>query len=199
MEVRTMKAAFVFGIIFIIAMAGVANAVATCASEPFLKACNACTFDANGKMNEACWKQYESQGQTCLGTSYPMMALKYQFSGCEQLDTCVQRLGACKEVWKSGSDAVDCKSVGMINCFKTADICAERANAVCADGKTEEETGFNNESAGGTVKDRPEENVTKPTLDEPVYINEGDFLTQICLGPGAMGILLIGLLIVRKE
>lgn len=193
-----MKAAFVFGIILIFMISGAANAAATCASGPFQKSCNVCTFDANGKMNEACWKQYESEGQTCLATSYPMMALKYQLSGCEQLDTCVQRLSACKEVWKSGSDAVDCKSVGMINCFKTADICAERANAVCADGKSEKEAGFNNESAGGTVKDRPEENVSAPPINEPMTIKEGSIWELICFGPGGM-VLLLGLLIARKE
>lgn len=197
MEVKTMKA--VFGIVLMILIAGAANAAAACASGPFLKACSACTFDANGKMNEACWKSYESEGQTCLATSYPMMALKYQFSGCEQLDTCVQRLSACKEAWKSGSDAVDCKSAGMINCFIVGDTCAERASAICADGKTENETGFNNESAGGTIKDTPEENVTEPPLSEPGIIKGGSLWELICFGPGAMAILLFGLLIVRKE
>ena len=193
-----MKAAFVFGTFLIIMMSGIVTAAAACASEPFLKACSACTFDANGKMNEGCWKSYESEGQTCLATSYPMMALKYQFSGCEQLDTCVQRLSACKEAWKSGSDAVDCKSVGMIDCFKRGDICAERANAVCADGKTEEEVGFNNESAGGTIKDRPEENETVGPEDNAVPIHEGSLIDLICYGPPAL-LLLFGMAYTRKE
>lgn len=188
----------VLGLIFIIIMAGAASAAAACASEPFAKACSACTFDANGKMNQACWKSYESEGQTCLATSYPMMALKYQFSGCEQLDTCVQRLSACKEVWKSGSDAVDCKSVGMINCFKTADICAERANAVCADGKTEQEAGFNNESAGGTVKDNPGKNESAGPEGNAIPISEGSLIDLICYGPAAL-LPLLAIAYKRKE
>jgi hypothetical protein len=193
-----MKAALALGLLIIFMMAGAANAAASCASGPFIKACSACTFDASGKMNQACWKSYESEGQTCLATSYPMMALKYELSGCEQLDTCVQRLSACKEAHKSGSDAVDCKSAGMINCFTVADTCAERASEVCADGKTEEEAGFNNESAGGPIKDRPEENESLGPGNNVVPLSEGSLIDLICYGPPAL-LLLFGIVYRGKE
>jgi hypothetical protein len=192
-----MKAALILGILAISLMAGIATAAAACASGPFIKACGACTFDASGKMDQACWKSYESEGQTCLATSYPMMALKYELSGCEQLDTCVQRLSACKEAHKSGSDAVDCNNAAMIKCFTVADTCAERASAVCADGKTEEEAGFNNESAGGTIKEINE------TEKEPEQMSRreaaNNVMDFVCGGPMVTVLLGFGLLFVRKE
>ncbi len=201
-----MKAALVLGLLFIFVIAGVANAAATCASGPFIKACNACTFDANGKMNEACWKSYESEGQTCLATSYPAMALKYQFSGCKQLDTCISRLSSCKEAQKSGSDAKDCNNPSMINCFKIADNCAEAASKVCADGETEEEAGFNNESAGGPIKEiKNTTNTTKNTTNTTKTVDEyepatlDDVVDFICGGPAFVMLLAFGMLIVRKE
>lgn len=193
-----MKAALVLGLLAIFVMAGAANAAADCASGPFIKACSACTFDANGKMNQACWKSYESEGQTCLATSYPMMALKYGLTGCAQLDTCVQRLSACKEAHKSGSDAADCNNAAMINCFTVADNCAERASAVCADGKTEEETGFNNESAGGTIKDTPEEIESEVQEGNAVPLSKGSLIDLICYGPPAL-LMLFAMACTRKE
>jgi hypothetical protein len=89
----------------------------------------------------------------------------------------------------------------MINCFKTADICAERASAVCADGKSEEEAGFNNESAGGNVKDTPEEEnvTTSMPPDTGGNIKSGDIWELMCYGPMGMVLLLFVMLFVRKE
>lgn len=158
------------------------SAAAACASKPFIDACNACTFDANGKMNEECWKSYESSGQTCLLTSYPGMSFKYQFGdGCKQLDECVARLSACKEAMKSGSDAKDCNNPAMIACFTKADNCALAANLVCSEGKTEEEAGFDDEEAGGPKK----KNETKNDAEIVIEMEDDPFL-QICLGPAAM-------------
>lgn len=148
-------------VIALLLLAGLSHAEATCALDSFQKACDSCSFDANGKMDQECWKQYESEGTTCLGISYPMMSAKYTFGSCPQMDECVQRLSACKEMHKSGSDLVDCKNPEMLYCFLKGDNCAQAANAVCTEGKTEEEAGFDNESAGGPIKD-PE-----PLLEEP--------------------------------
>jgi hypothetical protein len=186
-------------LVLIFAAANIASAAADCASGPFLSACNDCTFDAKGKMDQACWKSYESEGKTCLATAYPMMAIKHQFSGCEQLDTCVQRLSACKEAHKSGSDLVDCKNQGMIECFIKADNCAEAASRVCADGETEEQAGFNNESAGGPVKSVP--NITKnETKNESTDVyTEDEMADFFCEGMYFVLLLLVGTFFIKKE
>lgn len=146
-------------ILAIAALVGFSAAAATCASGPFQQSCSACTFDAQGKMNPGCWKTYENEGKTCLATSYPGMAFAYQFGdGCPQLDTCVSRLSACKEAAKSGSDARDCNSAAMLNCYRMGDACAAAASKVCSDGKSEDEAGFNEQDAGGTKPPKNEMN-----------------------------------------
>ena len=95
-------------------------------------------------MDKACWEEIQGEGKTCLAATYPSMSLRYAFGSCHQMDICVSRLSLCKEGAKSGSDAKDCNSQAMINCFIVADKCAEAANQVCTGGKTEEEAGFNN-------------------------------------------------------
>jgi hypothetical protein len=133
----------------------------SCALDSFTKSCNDCSFDESGKMDKECYGAIQEVGTGCLATTYPMMSLKYALGSCPHMDECVSRLSTCKELFKTGSDARDCNNAEMIECFKTADRCAEASNGVCVEGKTEKDAGFNNVSAGGTVPDKPI-NETKP-------------------------------------
>lgn len=183
-RIDNMKAVIILLMIIGISAAG-------CALESFTKACNECSFDANGKMDKTCWEAIQKQGETCLATTYPSMSLKYAFGSCDQMDICASRLSACKEATKSGSDARDCNSQAMINCFIIADKCAEAANQVCSEGKTEEEAGFNNitiEENTTLENETDEKNETEITDEEEVE----DF---ICSG---MLFLMLGMLFLKK-
>lgn len=185
-------------IVALLFLAGFSHAKATCAFDSFMKACDSCTFDANGKMDQQCWKQYEGEGTTCLGLSYPMMSVKYSMGFCPQMDECVQRLSACKERYKSGSDAADCNNLDMIQCFDIGDNCAQAANAVCADGKTEDEAGFNNESAGGPIKDPEPEPILAPTGEAPIPPGPERDIADLFCGPGyLLAFILAGALFMR--
>ncbi|MFH2101413.1 MAG: hypothetical protein ABII71_04995, partial [Candidatus Micrarchaeota archaeon] len=159
----------------------VSLAVGTCAYEALTKYCNNCPFYAIGKIDEKCFKGYESQGTTCLATTYPGMSLSYTFGNCPQMDECVQRLSSCKEAHKSGSDARDCNNQEMIECFRMGDRCADAANDVCSGGKTEGEAGFDNASAGGDEPppapppEQPPQYPPKPVGEAPMW----DFLCDI--------------------
>jgi len=122
---------------------------ANCSLDAFIKSCNECSFDANGKMDENCRKDVEGEGTSCLAFTYPMMSLKHQLGSCPQIDECVERLKSCKNLATTGSDAKDCSSQSMKNCFVMGDKCVEAADKVCSGGKTEEEAGFDDSEAGG--------------------------------------------------
>lgn len=185
-----------FGILL---LAGISMAAEPCASKPFKDACNACTFDANGKMNEQCWKGYEDSGKTCLAVAYPGMTFAYQFgSGCKQLDECVSRLTACKEAMKSGSDKTDCNNPAMHYCFTMADNCALAANKVCSEGKTEEEAGFDDEEAGGPKKNDTKGEKTDAEIE--MEMEDDPFIQAFCGEPAAiMMFLMMGTLFYRMK
>ncbi len=151
---------FLIGVV-IVALSAISFA-GTCAIDAFTKSCNECPFDESGKMDKECYEAIQDAGTTCLATTYPMMSMKYAIGSCPQMDECVSRLSTCKELFKTGSDARDCNDIAMIECFKTADRCAEASNRVCSEGKTEDEAGFNNVSAGGTIPDKPVEEENRP-------------------------------------
>lgn len=176
------------------------SAMATCGMDAFRGSCQQCTFDANGKMDKACWSTYEEGVKTCLAGAYPVMAGKYYFGGCPQLDTCVQRVQACKAMYTTNSDAKDCNSPAIISCTEMGDICAEAANKVCADGENEDESGFNNVSAGGTkFNDTMPANDTG--LDESIIIiEEENPFAWLCLGFGMVLIpLFMGALFYKRR
>ncbi|HID45610.1 MAG TPA: hypothetical protein EYP34_07645 [Chromatiaceae bacterium] len=175
--------------VFLLLSAALSAAGGTCAYESFTKACSNCPFDANGKMDEKCFKGYESSGTTCLAKTYPGMSLSYTFGSCPQMDECVERLSACKEARKSGSDAVDCNNAEMIECFRMGDRCADAADEVCTGGKTEEEAGFDDPSVGGDAPPEPEEPpeepppTVPPTTPPPSEPSGGPAWVDIFCGP----------------
>jgi hypothetical protein len=136
-------------------------------------------------MDKACWKSYEDDGKSALALAYPIMSGKYAFGSCPQMDTCISRLSACKAAATSGSDLKDCSSTAVNNCFMMGDVCIEAANKVCAEGKTEDEAGFNNISAGGTkTSKQTEEKVgPRPILD---FLDCYPFFILVFLMGGAL-------------
>jgi hypothetical protein len=143
-------AIMIMGLLF---ASGIASAIANVGTDQFTGACKSCSFDENGKMDKECWKSYEDSGKTSLAAAYPIMSGKYMFGDCPQVDVCVSRLQACKASFSTGSDTGDCNSAGVLGCFMMGDTCMYAANQVCAEGKSEDEAGFNNKSAGGTKED----------------------------------------------
>ena len=130
------------GICFLFFLAG--TSFAGCSYDSFTQACNGCTFDQYGKMNEECWQGYQSSGTSCLGKQYTLMSAKYMIGGCPQVDECASKLTACKDANNPGSNLLECKNLASLNCFIMADDCVDVANEICANGKTEDEAGWNN-------------------------------------------------------
>jgi len=137
----------------------------TCSYDAFIQSCAKCSFDANGKMDGACSDSYQTSAKTCLGTDFPVMSTKYMFGSCPQIDECVSRLTACKEANRQGSNRQECSNLGSQNCFAKADMCAEAANQICAEGKNESEVGWDNEGYAGYPE--PAQNITQPNVNQP--------------------------------
>ena len=154
-------------------LSGIASA--GCSYDSFNAACNDCTFDAYGKMNEECWQGYQSSGTTCLGKQYPMMSAKYMIGDCPQVDECASKLTACKDANDPGTNLKECKNLATLNCFTKADACVEAANEICAQGKTEEEAGWDNvftnqplanETVPDTTQNITQNSTTSPELSD---------------------------------
>lgn len=126
---------------------------ATVSADSFTKSCNTCSFDSSGKMDKKCWEDIQDGAKTNLALAYPSMSFKYQFGGgCAALDQCIAALQSCKALRTSGNDRSDCYQGDVMVCFKMADSCAEAANKVCTEDKSEEESGLKDTLKNMTTK-----------------------------------------------
>lgn len=172
------------GFLFLL-FAGVCSA-STVSIDSFKKSCNTCTFDAQGKMDKKCWEDIQESAKTSLGLAYPAMSFQYTLGGgCEALDKCISALQSCKAMYTTGNDKTDCTQGDLITCFKQADACADAANKVCTEGKSEEEAGLKDVIKNMTTKMNvtTTENETKeepPT--EEVEVDPWDFFWD-CVAP----------------
>lgn len=157
----TLKTILVIGLA-ILFFAGTSNALTTHAYDAYDNACKECTFDANGRMDRTCQAKHQAASIAGLTAAYPITNTKYLFGQCPQVDECTKRLESCKAAVGTGSELEDCiMNPAIAQCFRTADACMHAANEVCANGKTEEEAGMNDTSAGGKGT---QNNATPPLL-----------------------------------
>jgi len=168
---------------------------AGCSYDSFKAACDDCTFDAYGKMDQSCWQGYQSSGTTCLGKKYPMMSAKYMMGDCPQVDECAAKLAACKDANNPGSNLLECKNSATLNCFTMGDACVEAANKICAEGKSETDAGWNgvftqtpltNQTVGNVTQNATANVTATPSSDTDSMDNLIDFLC-----PGTQGFILL--------
>lgn len=173
---------------------------ATVSIDSYQKSCTQCSFDANGKMDPLCWQGIQDNAKTDLALAYPAMSFQYQFGGgCAPLDQCVSALQACRSMRTTGNDDLDCKGNTLTYCFTSADACAEAANQICAEGKSEEESGITDVLANMTTQKNDSGFPTEKTDFEKEKEVE-DFLGMLCLEPAfIMGAVLVGALFCRRD
>jgi hypothetical protein len=129
-------------------------------------------------MDEKCWQEVQDGAKVDLALAYPTMSFKHQWGGgCPQLDQCISALQTCKSLYTSGNDQTDCYHNRLTHCFRAADACAEAADKVCSEGKSEEEAGLKDAIKNMTTK----ENITEKEEVDDVVIDEGHILD--CLFP----------------
>lgn len=104
---------------------------ASCSADSFRQACAACTFDANGKMNQQCWQSYQKKGTDCVAKEYPITATLYSQGDCSEIDKCAAQLKACTSKASTGSDKQDCSTRGVKDCYWRADQCVKKAENKC--------------------------------------------------------------------
>jgi len=172
------KDILLIGMVFL-SLSGIASA--GCTYDSFNAACNDCTFDAYGKMDQSCWQGYQSSGTTCLGKQYPIMSAKYMIGDCPQVDECAAKLTACKDANDPGSNLKECKNLATLNCFIMGDECVAVANEICANGKTEDEAGWDNVFTPQPLDNQTglneTQNVTPNVTDEQPMTNRDAFNT----------------------
>lgn len=118
-------------LIGLLVSAGVLHA--GCALDAYNKACGACSFDANGKIDQSCSGGYQASGTACVSSAYPTAAAKYAAGKCPGIDACTSQLTSCKAQMTSGNDSQDCQEGVMAQCFKEADTCVTKAAADCGE------------------------------------------------------------------
>lgn len=106
---------------------------AGCAEDAYHKACGACSFDSQGKIDQSCSNGYQASGTACVSSSYPIAAAQYAQGKCPGIDACASQLTACKAQMTSGNDSQDCNEGVMAQCFHEADTCVTKAAADCGE------------------------------------------------------------------
>ena len=104
----------------------------SCAQDAYRKSCANCPFDnETGKMDTACYKNYQSGGTGCVASSFPIAAMQYSKGNCSGIDACAEMLTACKAGYTLDNDKMDCEGQGVPSCFADADKCVENAAKAC--------------------------------------------------------------------
>lgn len=106
---------------------------AGCAADAYSKACASCTFDSQGKIDQACSGGYKASGTACVSTSYPIMATKYAKGECSAVDDCTSELSSCVAQYSSGNDSADCKEGSVAICYAATDQCTKQAAVKCGE------------------------------------------------------------------
>ena len=120
-------------ILFGLALASFSFATTPCAYSSYHKACQYCSFDQNGKMDQSCYQGYQGGGTSCVASTYPIASGKYSLGQCPQIDSCTSDLQRCKAMVTSGNDKTDCSQSYVADCFSQADACMEAAAEACGD------------------------------------------------------------------
>lgn len=102
-----------------------------CATRAYLNACKQCPFDASGKMEGKCYDNIQGSGISCVSAAHPKAAAMYALGQCKAVDTCIQRLEACKGKMSVGNDKKDCAGYVVSSCFSEADDCMASAERSC--------------------------------------------------------------------
>lgn len=110
---------------------GLVNA-ASCAENAYRKACAACPFDANGKMDKNCYDSYQQSGISCIARVYPIATAKHAAGQCPQLDKCAEKLRECLNIYSEYTDKEKCE-IGTAQCFSDVDRCVLYAAADCGE------------------------------------------------------------------
>ncbi|MFN7991504.1 MAG: hypothetical protein U0R44_05080 [Candidatus Micrarchaeia archaeon] len=116
----------------LIMLAGTSYAMG-CAEDAYSKACNSCSFDKDGKIDQSCSSGYQSSGKTCVSTSYPIMAAKYAEGKCPDVDSCADELRSCTAQYSTGNDNADCLEGSVAVCYSAADACVRSAASKCGE------------------------------------------------------------------
>ena len=116
----------------VLLISGMVYAASNCSQDAYRKACQNCAVDQFGKMNETCSQGYQSSGQACVASTYPVMATKYAIGMCPAVDACISTLQSCKDAFSLGNDSADCSYPPVEKCFKDSDICVDRASQNCS-------------------------------------------------------------------
>jgi hypothetical protein len=119
--------------IALLLFSGVAFAGMTCAADAYRNSCSSCTFDANGKMDQACYNEKKSAGIGCVSAAHIIASTAYAQGKCPGIDTCASQLSACQAQVGTGSDKENCNEGSMAMCFATSDICVDRAALDCGE------------------------------------------------------------------
>ncbi len=124
------KCAFLACILLVLASFAWAD-TASCSADSFREACANCQFDANGKMNEECWKGYQQNGVGCIAKEYPATSVVYSQGNCPEIDRCASQLKACVSASPTFSDKEDCSNTEVRDCYWYSDQCVKEAQYKC--------------------------------------------------------------------
>lgn len=119
------------GLVLVLALLSVS--FAGCALDAYSKACNSCSFDADGKIDQSCSGGYKAGGTACVSTSYPIMSGKYAQGQCPEVDACAAELSSCSAQYSSGNDKEDCQEGSVSVCYSAADQCVKQAAIKCGE------------------------------------------------------------------
>jgi len=111
---------------------GMVYAASTCSYDGYRQACQHCSFDQYGTMNQTCYEGYQANAQVCVGAAYPNLATQHLLGGCPAVDSCVSNLQLCKNLRTTGNDSEDCQYGEIDSCFREADACAALADKNCS-------------------------------------------------------------------
>lgn len=121
---------FLIGILVLLLIGGV---FAGCAAVGYQNACNFCSFNSQGKIEQQCYESYKTAGTTCTGAQYPITSAKYANGKCPQVDGCISELDSCTTQYRTGNDEEDCKEGSLAVCFAAADECMKQAAVTCGE------------------------------------------------------------------
>ncbi len=78
-----------------------------------------------------CYHSYQDRGKACLFGARPLESAEHAAGSCPAIDVCIERLQTCKALYSSGSDAEDCSTGDIHNCFVQGGICVATAVKNC--------------------------------------------------------------------
>ncbi len=130
-RVKCMKTLPIFAGCLILLLLISSSYAASCAQKSYSTSCSKCKFSKDGKMDQTCYDNYQTSGKTCLFAAYLLESMEYTAGNCPAIDICVDRLQACKALYSSQNDQLDCETGSITNCFVQGDRCVAAAVKDC--------------------------------------------------------------------